>query len=77
MYLLKWFKVKAVIPSMLITTCTIIVAITLESFHIFKEEFSYCLILASTLTCIIPPSIFRAIKKENFHEEREIQTVLE
>ena len=77
MYLLKWFKVKAVVPSMLITTCTIIVAIALESFHIFTKEFGYCLILASTLTCIIPPSIFRAIKKENFHEEKEIQINLE
>ena len=54
---------------------TIIVAITLESLHVFEKEFSYCLILASTLTCIIPPSIFRSIKKENFHEQ--IETVLE
>lgn len=66
--LLKWFKVKVVIPTMLITSCTIIISITLESFGVFTSEFSYCLILASTLTCLIPPSIFRSTKKVNYKE---------
>lgn len=56
--LLKWFPAKTVIPTMFIVSSTIIVALTCEHFGVIESELMDSLIIASSLTCIIPPILF-------------------
>ena len=60
--LLKYYSFKALLPAVLISTSTIIVAIAAShiglSINLFSVEFSEALILSSVITCIIPPVIF-------------------
>lgn len=60
--LLKYYSFKALLPAVLISTSTIIVAIAAShiglSINLFSLEFSEALILSSVITCIIPPVIF-------------------
>lgn len=58
LYLLKWYKAKVVIPSMLIVTCTIIASVAAEHLGVFSSDFSQSLISASVLTCLVPPILF-------------------
>lgn len=62
MALTKWYSLKTTISTMFIVTSTIIVAITAEHLGVFEERFCDCLIVASVITCIIPP-IFFALHK--------------
>ena len=61
--LLKWYPARTVIPTMFVASSTIIVALACEHFHIIEHEFMDALIIASTLTCIIPPLLFDNDKK--------------
>lgn len=61
LYLLKWYKTKVVLPSMLIVTCTIIASVAAEHLGVFSSSLSQALISASVLTCLIPPILFEAI----------------
>lgn len=54
----KWYPAKTTIPTIFIVSSTIIVAIACEHFGAFTDEFANSLIIASALTCIIPPVIF-------------------
>lgn len=62
LYLLRYYKCNTVIPSLLVTTSTIIVAIAIE--HISKEsglldeKLAPILIIISLITCLIPPIFF-------------------
>ncbi len=62
MYLLKWFKISTVIQTTIFVACTLISSITIHEFGVFDEEFIDALIVASCLTCIIPPVIFNITK---------------
>lgn len=55
MFLSKWFKFSTTITSMLLVTTTIIVGIACEHFGIFTEDLTCSIIIASTITCVIPP----------------------
>lgn len=63
LYLIKWFRLSTVIQTTLFVACTLIVAITAEEFGVFTEKFSNALIVASCLTCIIPPILFDITKR--------------
>lgn len=62
LYLLRYYKGNTVIPSLLVTTSTIIVAIAIE--HISKEsglldeKLAPIFIIISLITCLIPPILF-------------------
>lgn len=62
-YLIKWFKLSTVIQTTLFVACTLIVAIAAEEFGVFTEHFSNALVVASCLTCIIPPILFDITKR--------------
>ena len=62
MYLLKWFKISTVIQTTIFVACTLISSITIHEFGVFDEKFIDALIVASCLTCIIPPVIFNITK---------------
>ena len=63
MMLYKWYPSKTVIPTMFIASSTIIVSLACEHLGIFDKTFVNALILASALTCIVPPIIFLLNKK--------------
>lgn len=63
MSLFKWFKTATVFQTMFFVTCTLIVSITVEEFGVFEPQFANALIVASCLTCIIPPIIFDTTKE--------------
>lgn len=63
MYLIKWFKLSTVIQTTVFVACTLIVAIAAEEFGVFTEQFCNALIVASCLTCIIPPILFDITKR--------------
>lgn len=81
--LLKHFRFGDVGPSIIISTCTIIVSIAVEhiggphGINVLSYEFCESLILASVLTCIIPPSVFKLFldfgvkNKKTLNEETE------
>lgn len=66
MLLFKWFRLATVFQTMFFVTCTLIVSITVEEFEVFEPQFANALIVASCLTCIIPPIIFDITKKFGF-----------
>lgn len=66
MYLLKWYKISTVIQTAMFMACTLIIAIAAEEFGIFKEQFVNALIVASCLTCIIPPILFDITKSYGY-----------
>lgn len=66
MILFKWFKTATVFQTMFFITCTLIVSITAEEFGVFEPQFANALIVASCLTCVIPPIIFDTTKKFGF-----------
>lgn len=63
LYLLKCYKLNTVIPSIVLTSCTIIVPIAVreinENLHIFSERFVEALILASLLICVTGTVLFK------------------
>lgn len=61
--LLKWYPARTAIPTMFVVSSTIIVALACEHFHAIDHEFLDALIIASALTCIIPPILFDIDKK--------------
>ncbi len=77
MMLYRWYYTGTVVPTMFLVTCTVIVAIALEHFHIFEHEFASCLIVASSLTCLIPPIIFEANTKFDVAREKYKDIILE
>ncbi len=60
--LFKWYYTKTVVLSLAVVTCTIIVSIAASRTGILKKEFCDALIVASSLTCLIPPIIFQFCK---------------
>lgn len=77
MILFKWYYKETVLPTMFLITCTIIVSIALEHFHVFSHEFISCLIVASALTCLIPPIIFEANSKFDVCRQKYVDVILE
>lgn len=75
--LYRWYHTGTVIPTMFLVTCTIIVSIALEHFHVFDSTFVACLIVASSLTCLIPPIIFEANPKFDIAKEKYKDIILE
>lgn len=63
MILFKWYPERTVIPTMFVVSSTIIVSLTCKHFGVFEETFTDALIVASALTCIIPPILFYLDKK--------------
>jgi CPA2 family monovalent cation:H+ antiporter-2 len=57
--LLRWYKLNTTIVTTLLLSCGIIVAIAAKSMGIFESYFSYALVVASVLTCLISPVVFR------------------
>lgn len=59
LYLLKWYNVKTVTTSILLSSCTLVVAIAVDHIGVHADIFSYsfgeALILAAVLTSIIGP----------------------
>ena len=62
LYLLKYYKVKTVLSSLFMTTSTIIVSIAIEHISneslLLDEKFVTLLLIASVLSCLIPPILF-------------------
>lgn len=65
-YLFKWFKVSTVIQTTLFVACTLITSITAKEFGVFNKQFVDALIVASCLTCIIPPILFDITEKYGY-----------
>lgn len=63
MILFKWYPARTVIPTMFVVSSTIIVSLTCEHLGMFDETFTDALIVASALTCIVPPILFYLDKK--------------
>ena len=63
LYLAKYYKKNTYLPSTILVSITMIVAIALEHFHIFPEEYAFAFIFGSALTAIVPPIIFYSIRK--------------
>jgi CPA2 family monovalent cation:H+ antiporter-2 len=63
LYLLKWYRMNTVAPSMLLLSCTIVVPIAAnhinEILHLYTEEFGDALILASLLLCVFGTILFQ------------------
>jgi len=57
--LLKWYKWQTTAVTTLLLSCGIIVAIAAKSMGIFSNYFSYALMIASVLSCIVSPIVFR------------------
>lgn len=75
--LYRWYHSGTVIPTMFLATCTIIVAIAMEHLNVFESEFVSCMIVASSLTCLIPPIIFEANTKFDVAKEKYKDVILE
>jgi len=73
LYLLRWYKLKSVLPSILMLSCTIIVPLAAkelnESLHLFSHEFADSLILASLIICIIGTIFFSTRLPFGTHQE--------
>ena len=66
LYLFKWYKISTVIQTTIFVACTLITAIAAKEFGIFDKKFVDALIVASSLTCIIPPILFDITKKYGY-----------
>ena len=69
MYLCRWFPFSTSLQTMIFMACTLIVGITAEEFHIFNASFCSALIVASCLTCIIPPILFDITKRFGYSKK--------
>lgn len=62
LYLLRWYSFRTVLISIILSSCTLVVAITAEhigtSLGIFSVEFGEAIILASILTAIVAPIVY-------------------
>ncbi|MFA6827881.1 MAG: hypothetical protein WCR64_05510, partial [Bacilli bacterium] len=65
LYLLRWFKLKKLLPMILLSTTTIIVCIAASHIgvhlELFTEAFGDAIVLAGIITCIVTPIIFRVV----------------
>lgn len=75
MFLIKWFKLSTVIQTTMFVACTLIVAIAAEEFGVFTEQFSNALIVASCLTCIIPPILFDITKRFGYSRKENDERI--
>lgn len=71
MYLCRWFNFSTVLQTTLMVACTLIVSITAEEFGAYTETFSNALIVASCITCIIPPILFDITKHFGYSKTKE------
>ncbi len=73
LYLLRWFKIKTLLPMILLSTTTIIVCIAAGHIgvhlNLFTDAFGDALVLAGIMTCIINPIIFRVVFPLGEHTE--------
>ena len=69
MYLCRWFNFSTVIQTTLFVACTLIVVIASEEFGVFTKKFMNALIIASSLTCIIPPILFDITKRFGYSKK--------
>lgn len=72
MYLCRWFNFSTVIQTTLFVACTLIVVIASEEFGVFTKKFMNALIIASSLTCIIPPILFDITKRFGYSKKEMI-----
>ncbi len=77
LYLLKWFKASTVIPVIFELSCTVIVAISIEHLHVFNSDVTTAMILASALTCLVPPIIYNSSKKFGVPRKKYASIILE
>ena len=76
MYLCRWFNFSTVIQTTLFVACTLIVVIASEEFGVFTKKFMNALIIASSLTCIIPPILFDITKRFGYSKkENDIRII--
>ncbi len=72
LYLLRYYKTKTVFSSLFMTTSTIIVAIAIEHISsevsLLDEKFVTIFLIASVLSCLIPPILFG--NSDDFSEAR-------
>lgn len=72
LYLLRYYKAKTVFSSLFMTTSTIIVAIAVEHISsevsLLDEKFVTIFLIASVLSCLIPPILFG--NSDDFSEAR-------
>lgn len=66
----KWYHLSTVIPTMLITTSTIIVGIACSHFGVINGELSSAIIIASAISCLIPPILFDINKTYGYSKEK-------
>ena len=76
MYLCRWFNFSTVIQTTLFVACTLIVVIASEEFGVFTKKFMNELIIASSITCIIPPILFDITKRFGYSKkENDIRII--
>lgn len=76
MYLCRWFNFSTIIQTTLFVACTLIVAIASSGFGVFTKKFMNALIIASSLTCIIPPILFDITKRFGYSKkENDIRII--
>lgn len=75
LFLSKWYRLSTTIPTMLITTSTIIVSIACNHFGVIKGELASAMIIASTLSCLIPPILF-AINKTYGYSRKKYSSII-
>lgn len=72
LYLLRYYKVKTVVSSLLVTTSTIIVSLAIEHISaetsLLDERIVTIFIIASIISCVIPPILFG--NSDDFSEAR-------
>lgn len=80
LYLLRWYQIRTVTIAIVLSSCTLVVAIAAEHIgvhlHIFDHIFGQALILASVLTSIVAPIVyevgcFRSLRHVRM-EEKEL-----
>lgn len=74
-YLCKWFKLSTTIQTTMFVACTLIVSIAALEIGVFEVKFTNALIIASCLTCLIPPILFDITKSFGFSKKENDERI--
>lgn len=75
LYLCKWFKLSTTIQTTIFVACTLIVSIAALEIGVFEVKFTNALIIASCLTCLIPPILFDITKSFGFSKKENDERI--
>ncbi len=75
--LFKWYKLSTIIPTILLTTSTIIVGIACNHFGVINGELASAIIIASVISCLIPPILFDTNKTYGYARKKYHQIIID